>query len=846
MYHYVNINLIVLTIMKPVYIFWLIVFVSFTSFSQVVINEVSCSNRSTTTDSFGNNEDWIELLNVGGTVIDLTGFYLTDNPANATKYQIGAVTVNPGERIMVHCSGRNTLVGNEIHTNFKLTQTNGEVVMLSGPSGAFADSVHLANKITREGHSIGRSTDGATDWRLFTTPTPNAPNTGAVNFYMPRCSLNLTPGFYTGPQSIGITVPAGGEVRYTTNGDEPTATSALYAGPIPISATTVVRAKTFGANLESHITTATYFIDETHTIPVVSIAGAGLTDLLVNGNGGGNEPNGSFELFEDDGAFIDGAYGSFNKHGNDSWAYDQRGFDYIARDEFGDNDAIRHQIFPTEARTRFKRLILKPGANDNYPFENGAHIRDAFVQTLSQKADLLLDERTWRPCVVYLNGEYHGVYEIREKYDDHQFTEHYYNQAEYFGNNQTGLHFLKTWGATWEEYGQGEAQIAWNDLRNFILNNNMADPANFNYVDSLFNWRSLADYFMLNSYIVAKDWLNWNTAWWRGRNPAETKKKWRYTTWDMDAAFGHYINYTGIPDDSPNADPCNAENLPDPGGQGHTEILSKLIDEQPVVNQYYIARYIDLNNTYFSCDYSIPLLDSMLNTFASEMPRQIAMWGGTEAGYAAAVQQLRDFILERCAQINTGLIDCYDLTGPYELIIDVEPPGAGEVKVNSVWAPTYPWNAEYFGNIETLLKASANIGFEFDRWEYSLGPLLGPIEVDTNVIDLQGDDRIVAVFRPLEIGYASNSVHLPNAFSPNNDGNNDLLRPFVGENVLNFTITIYDRWGNLVLQTSDPAVKWDGTFNNRPLNTGVFAYVIDITYLTGLKETKSGNITLIR
>lgn len=192
------------------------------------------------------------------------------------------------------------------------------------------------------------------------------------------------------------------------------------------------------------------------------------------------------------------------------------------------------------------------------------------------------------------------------------------------------------------------------------------------------------------------------------------------------------------------------------------------------------------------------------------------------------------------------MIDCYDLTGPYELIIDVEPPGAGEVKVNSVWAPTYPWNAEYFGNIETLLKASANIGFEFDRWEYSLGPLLGPIEVDTNVIDLQGDDRIVAVFRPLEIGYASNSVHLPNAFSPNNDGNNDLLRPFVGEDVLNFTITIYDRWGNLVLQTSDPAVKWDGTFNNRPLNTGVFAYVIDITYLTGLKETKSGNITLIR
>ena len=105
---------------------------------------------------------------------------------------------------------------------------------------------------------------------------------------------------------------------------------------------------------------------------------------------------------------------------------------------------------------------------------------------------------------------------------------------------------------------------------------------------------------------------------------------------------------------------------------------------------------------------------------------------------------------------------------------------------------------------------------------------------------------MVAVFRPLDVGYGSNSVHLPNAFSPNADGNNDFLKPFVGEDVLTFTLTIYDRWGNLVLQSSDPGMKWDGTFNNKPLNTGVFAYAIDITYLNGLKEIKSGNITLIR
>jgi gliding motility-associated-like protein len=813
-------------------------------FSQVVINEVSCSNRSHL-DNYGDLEDWVELLNVGSTTIDLTGFYMTDNPNNWSKFQVGNIQIAPGQRIMVYCSTRNITLPNVIHTNFKLTQTRGEVFILSSPSLDLADSVHLRNKITQENHSFGRSTDGASDWKLFTTPTPNAPNTGATDFYMPRPTFSLTPGFYSAPQTVTITVPPGGTVRYTLDGTEPTAASTQYTGPITISTTSVLTAITFGPNLPSVRRVASYFINEQHNLPVVSVAGAGVATLF-GGVGGTFEPTGHMELFEEDGTFIDAAVGAFNKHGNDSWAYAQRGVDYIVRDEFGDNDRIRHQIFPEKPRKQFKRLMFKAAANDNYPFSNGAHIRDAYVQTLSQKAGLLLDERTWRPCVLYLNGQYWGVYDIREKYDDHHFTEYYYNQSEFFGVNQQGLHFLKTWGATWEEYGIGEANAAWNDLRAFIMGNSMSDPDNFEYVDSAFNWRSLVDYFCINSWIVSQDWLNWNTAWWRGRNPDETKKKWRYTLWDMDAAFGHYINYTGVPQTGPDANPCNAENLPNPGGQGHTEILTKLLDEQPVVNQYYITRYIDLNNTYFHCDYAIALLDSMLNTFADEMPRQIATWGGTEAGYAAAVNSLRTFILNRCASINAGLVDCYDLVGPFEFIVDTEPFGGGEVKVNSIWAPTFPWNAEYFGNIETKLFARANPGFVFSHWEIETGPLLYPETLDSNGVDLQGPDRVVAVFIPTEIPFASTGVHVPNAFSPNGDGNNDLLLLFVGEDVLSFTFTVYDRWGNMVLRTSDPTFKWDGTFNNRALNTGVFAYELDIRYIGGLQEIKAGNITLIR
>lgn len=837
-------NLNIMKINKYLFICFLI---PYFSFSQVVINEVSCSNRGNATDGFGETEDWAELYNTGASQVDLSGYYLSDRSTNLLKWQVPAgVTINAGERIMVYFSSRNTINGTELHPSFKLSQTDGEWVILTNPGGTIDDSVHLAGKITKENHSFGRTTDGAATWSLFPTPTPNAANAGGTDFYMKRPTFVQQAGFYGGPQNIEINVPAGGQVRYTLDGSLPNAGSTLYGGPINITNTTVIRAVTFGSQQESIPTTATYLIDETHDIPVVSVCGTGVFDLIANGNGGAFEPTGNFELFEEDGTFIESAIGAFNKHGNDSWAYDQRGFDYIVRDEFGDQHKIYHQVFPEKARDQFKRLILKPGANDNYPFENGAHIRDAFVQTLSQKADLRLDERTWRPCVVYLNGEYWGVYELREKYDDHNFTEEYYKQSQFYGENQKGIHFLKTWGGTWTEYGAPDAQPEWDALLNFIQTNDMGDPVNFNYVDSLYNWRSLVDYFVLNSFIVSQDWLNWNTAWWRGRNPDETKKKWRYTLWDMDACFGHYVNYTGVPDVSSQADPCNAENLPDPGGQGHTVILSKLINENEVVSQFYKTRYIDLNNTYFSCDYVIPLLDSMINTFYDEMPRQISAWGGTMAGYDAAVQKLKDSITSRCNAINTGLIDCYDLEGPYELIVDTEPVGGGEVKVNSIWAPTFPWTTSYFGNIETILIAEANPGFTFSHWEYDVGPLNQPTESDTNGIDLQQNDKVVAVFTEEEIIEDGDGVQVPNAFSPNGDGHNDFFKGKIGDNVAGLSIVVFDRWGNKVFESSELNFQWDGQYNGRLLNTGVYAYAIEVTYYNGFKEKMSGNITLIR
>ncbi len=167
----------------------------------------------------------------------------------------------------------------------------------------------------------------------------------------------------------------------------------------------------------------------------------------------------------------------------------------------------------------------------------------------------------------------------------------------------------------------------------------MTDDTHYQYIKERLSFESLLDYIFLHSYNVSSDWLNWNTAWWRGWKDTGGAKSWRYILWDEDATFGHYINDSDIPDQSPDADPCNPEIL-DPNFvdfEGHVGIFSRLFENEEFL-QMYINRYADLNNTYFSWDFIISLLDSLINQIAREMPRHIARWGGTMNEWKSNVQ----------------------------------------------------------------------------------------------------------------------------------------------------------------------------------------------------------------
>ncbi len=718
--------------------------------SQVVINEYSVSNLASFSDNYASYEDWFELYNTGTSTINIGGYYLTDSDNNKTKWQFPANTNIPASGYLkIWASGRDEVSGNNYHTNFRLSQTKDEAeyIILSNPDEIMMDSVQLI--ITQKEHSRGRTSNGSANWSIFTNPTPGSSNNSATAYdaYAAKPEMSEIAGYYDNNISVAITnFEPNSTIHYSTNGTEPTSSSTTYSDPITINNTTIVIARAFSNNsnvLPSMLEFNTYFINESHNMGVMSFSAEQL-DNLLNGNQS-LRPFGTFEYFNEEGERTTFGYGEFNEHGQDSWVHDQRSIDYISRDECGYNYAIRDQIIPQTDRDEFQRIILRAAGDDNYPgIDTSAHLRDYFVQNTADRNNMHLDVRKGQKGVLYVNGDYWGVYGFREKVNDHDFTDYYHNQGKY------DIYFLMLWGGSWAEYGGQAAWDDWNDLHDFIKFNDMADQENYEYVKTRLDYTSLVDYILMNSFVVCSDWINWNVGWWRGTNPDGDHQKWGYVLWDEDATFAHYINYTGVPGISPYTSPCYPEGLTSDPEQ-HIVMLNHLLDN-PEFYEYYVNRYIDLYNTAFVPSNMNAYLTEIETLMAPEMPQHVARWGGTVTQWENNVQKIRNFVSARHNYLPQGLNSCYNLNGPYEFTVNVEPPGAGQIVINSYNPDNWYFGGYYFGGINTHLKIiENNPHFKFSHWE-SFVHEFSPNDTAHHVtLDLTTDDYVVAVFDQIEL-----------------------------------------------------------------------------------------------
>lgn len=803
---------------------------------QIIINEVSASNLDQYVDNHNDYGDWIELYNPSSSALNLSGYYLSDNVQNVTKWPIpNGASIPANGYLTFWASGRNEVSAGNYHTNFKLKQTknNPDYVVLSSPASVILDSIQLRK--TQVGHSYGRTTNGAATWSVFATPTFNASNNTSIAYtrYADKPDFDIVAGFYTSAVTVTIsdTDPTA-TIYYTTDGSLPTISSTVYTAPITIPTTRILKAYAVHTDptiLPSFIEFSTYFINENHTIPVVSISGTNL-EVLANGDNT-QYPVGTFEYFNTAKVRVAKTYGEFNSHGQDSWVLSQRSLDFISRDEMGYNHSVEEQLFAGSSRSNFQRVILRAAGDDNYPAdhnaanEGSAHVRDAFVHNLAIDGGLSLDVRRGAKIVVYIDGQYWGVYDIRENPDDHDFTDYYYGQDKF------NLQYILTWGSTWAEYGGAQALSDWNTFYSDVMSRDLTIPSNWQYVENNLDTKSLVDYVCVNMFTVCSDWLNWNTGWWRGLDPSGTHKKWGYILWDNDATFGHYINYTGIPDVSSNAYPCDPESLSgqsDP--EGHINLLNKL-RQNPEFNQYYIAREIDLFNTVFSCDNMLAKLDSTVAVIDPEMTRHAARWSGMYNEWRTNVNQLRNFITQRCANLNNGLINCYSLNGPYPLTVDVTPANASAVKVNSLTVNSFPWTANYFGGMETKLEVLPNAGEHFYYWSANTHSFAPNINATLTRITLSAPDTVVAHFEPplATIPLTDNAVTFsafPTTF------NQDLTVQYqLSTNVSSITLKLYSLLGNEMMSINNLSTQsgqYTGQIDLGGLNLSEGVYVLEL------------------
>lgn len=901
--------------------------------AQVIISEYSASNLNQFGDNFGKFEDWIELHNTSNADVNIGNWGLSDNASNPMKWQFPEGTmIEPNGYLIVWCSDRNVVGGGHYHTNFKLTQTkvSGESILLSKDDMTLVESVDM--ELTLLGHS--RCKDGD-DWVICTEPNIGQAPASNPTFdnYTQTPVIDVEAGFYEEEQTVTISTTENNVVvRYTTDGNAPTEDSPEYTDPIIVSETMVVKARAFSQSnsiLPGKIAFKTYFINEEFTLPVFSIAADDLQDL-ANGNGD-LRPIGSIEYFKNE-QLIANSYGELNRHGQDSWVLPHRSLDWVSRDEMGYSAVVQAKLFSNSDRYQFQRFMLRASGDDNYPaindgaHEGSTHVRDEYVHTLAEKGGMHLDIRSVERVVAFLNGEYWGVYGLRDRPVDHDYTKERYNQGKY------EMQYLLTWGNSWAEYGGMQGFEDWFELRDFILENDMGDPDNYALVKEQMDVVSLMDYMITNLNAVSSDWLNYNTGWWRGLNPDGGHKKWGYILWDNDATFDYYINYSGVPNINPDAQPCDIDDISeamddffgtDPGtgepgdstnteecntilsgsspypfddpifiqvveqdpfccesdwdglcqdqydniqnnidpedcasiqngsspypasdpifvmviqnnlecctdwtgdcqtaydeivafieGAGdcpsiqngsspytaddpffiqvitddsfccddwdqqcqdqynalastdfelsgntgkHEKIFLKLQEESEEFRREYYARQADMINTAFSCESMLHTLDSLIAIIEPEMPRQIERWGGSMEEWTDNVATLRAFVEERCALLDDGMVECFDVEGPYNITLEVHPENAGTVTFNSLNLSELPWSGNYFGGMDNLVNAEPiDETFEFSHWETTAGNLLlsDADSVAENSLILLDADTLIAVFDSIPI-----------------------------------------------------------------------------------------------
>ena len=716
-----------------------------------------------------------------------------------------------------------------LHTNFKIKST-GEYLVLSDSNGVIVDSVFSGSIPTDR--SKGRVLGGSS-WKLFDTPTPEKanPSIGYNGFLSPPI-FSIKTGFYSTAQKITLAhFNSDAKIYYTLDGSEPNENSYIYNTELTINTNTVIRARSMQSGwMPSNIETQTYLFDTAPDIPVIAL-NADPKDLFDSSSGiysrgpsaadafphfGANfwqdwEKPAQFDIIDTNGNNYSASAG-IKIFGGWSRGNPQKSFSLFARKQYGTSQ-FDYQIFPKSSVDSYESFIIRNSGND---WEQ-TMLRDGYVNSIIDVTGV--DYQQYRPAIGYINGEYWGIYNMREKISEHFISSHHdvptdkINLLAYNGGFEDNLETI---------HGSKEDFL---ELIQYISTNDMTKADAYNVVSKWIDIEEYIEYQIIQIFIDNRDWPGNNVKLWRDSREGG---KWRWILYDADYGFAfpkwmtdhHKFNTLDF------ALATNGPGWPNPPWS--TYLFRKLMDNDSFKNRF-INHYSDLLNTIFLPENLNDKLESTKKGISKYIKQHHQRWNQGYIDWDYELARMKEFSDSRAYYAKRHIRSTFNLSRHKEIKVSTAPAGYGRVDVNSLTIDNQ-WSGDYFPGVPIAVTAVPKTGFKFKEWK-GIPDSLASINVDVGSIssfeavfeaDLSVDEEIllptVSELKPA----------FPNPF------NSSITIPYNIHTRSDVTITISNILGQKILSFNfnsqlpgNYKVTWNGT-NHRNISVSGGVYIVTL------------------
>jgi len=620
---------------------------------KVYINEV-CAVSSSSVSGLS-KEDWIELYNNTDQPINLEGWSLSKYVSDLRYYTFPSVTIQPHSYLVISASGTASYSVKSLDAGFKVSHT-GNTLYLVDADGLVTDSFDTG--LQRSGVTSGRVIENNTlVRRFFTTATKGKANAanGSSQAYALPAELESSAGVLVADRhTVTITtLQPGGVIYYTTDGTTPDQSSTLYTGPITLEKSASIRAIVYADGvLPSQIATQTFLITNEHKLNVVCLTcdpddlfseetgiwakGPGYTDTYPHT--GANfwkdwEREVFFEYYETDGTLGISFSAGIKNHGQYSRAQAQKSVSINLKEAYGSGTSY-YPFFGTDEITVFDNLLLRTGGQDwNY-----TNLIDAYCARVVN-GEMDLDIMRDIPVAVYVNGEYWGLYYIREKINESYLYNHH-------GIEEDNLDLIKG-----NSIVQAGSYTAHKELLNYIKSHDLSNQKYFDYVASQIDLEEWTNYWITESFFGNTDTGNI-----RFYCTKDGEGKWRWILFDMDwAMYPSTYKWNHI-----------EEFLAQSGhgvGNAFSTTIARGLMQNEGFRQYFVEQYAKYMNTTFHPDRLVAILDEMAAQIDEEMVRQCSRWGAISyKNWQKNINNLRTMLRNRWTLAKEDLQQTFDLT----------------------------------------------------------------------------------------------------------------------------------------------------------------------------------------